>query len=143
MQNGKRPSFRLSSGEKEKVLTQISHILAARPEIGFAALHGSFLEDVPFHDIDIGVHLAVEAENTNPLLFAADLAGDIEREVRFPIDVRIINHAPASFLFSVIRGRLLLDRMRETREDLVEDVIRRYLDIKPILRRAAREAFER
>ena len=134
----------LTEEQKEALIQKATRALTARPEVGFAYLYGSFLEARPCRDIDIGIFCLEQYAAANTLLLAAEIADAVEQEVRMPVDIRIVNHAPDTFLFSVIRGRRLLhDRIPERREQLVEDVIRRYLDIQPILAHAAREAFVR
>ena len=49
--------FSLSPEQKQQVKAQIQHLLESREEVLFAYLHGSFLLDVPFEDIDIAVYL--------------------------------------------------------------------------------------
>jgi hypothetical protein len=49
--------FSLSPEQKQLVKAQIQDVLVSREEVLFAYLHGSFLLDVPFEDIDIAVYL--------------------------------------------------------------------------------------
>ncbi|MEW6218602.1 MAG: nucleotidyltransferase domain-containing protein [Thermodesulfobacteriota bacterium] len=134
-------AYRATREEKTRIRAALAAALEARPEIRFAWLHGSFLGDLAFHDIDVAVITAGRPDN--PLLQAAQLAGALGELAAYPVDVRIVNEAPVSFLFSVIRGEILVDRDPEERCRFAEEVARRYLDIKPILVQATREAFGR
>jgi hypothetical protein len=57
------------------------------------------------------------------------------------VDVRILNVAPVSFLYHVLRGQLLFCRDDEILAEVTERTISRYLDIAPLVRRGAQEAF--
>jgi len=66
----------------------------------------------------------------------------LDQEIGFPIDVRVLNDAPVTFLFHVFReGRLLLSRNDERLADLMERTVREYLDAAPLLRQATMEAY--
>ena len=61
--------------------------------------------------------------------------------MNYPVDIRILNFAPVPFRFQVIRGKLIYVRDEEVHSEFIEDTMRIYLDIKPILYRATKEAF--
>ena len=52
-----------------------------------------------------------------------------------------LNHAPIPFVFHALRGRLLFSRDDERLATIIEDTVRRYLDMEPLMRNATREAF--
>jgi predicted nucleotidyltransferase len=47
--------------ERARVADALAVALAGEPFVEFAYLHGSFMEDGPFHDIDIAVMLGEDA----------------------------------------------------------------------------------
>src|SRR5712691_5437124 len=57
------------------------------------------------------------------------------------VDVRILNAAPVPFLYHVLKGQILVSREEERLASVMEDTIRRYLDIAPLLRHYTQEAF--
>ena len=135
-----RHLFRAEPAERERVTRRLTAVLAAEPDLEFAWLHGSFLAAGNFHDIDVGVHLNA----TTDVRFRRelDLAVRLDRETGFPVDVRVLNDAPVTFLFHVFReGRLLVSRNDERLADLMERTAREYLDMEPLLRRATIEAY--
>ncbi len=132
--------FKLPEEERNSCLEKLKGMLEARPEIVFAYAYGSFAGGYPFHDIDIGVYVA-EIRKDKATLVAMELAESIRKKLRFPIDVRVVNFAPVSFVYNVFRGRLLVDKDSETRSRITERTVARYLDIKPVLRKATKEAF--
>lgn len=118
----------------------IAVLLEAQLDLEFAWLHGSFLAGDSFHDIDIGVHL----NGTGEVRFrrGLDLALRLDRATGYPVDVRVLNDAPATFLFHVFReGLLLVSRDDEKLADLMERTLWEYLDMTPLLRRATIEAY--
>ena len=135
-----RRLYHAEPAEREGVVRTLVAALEAEPELEFAWLHGSFLGGVGFHDIDVGVHLnaAVDVRSRRGL----ELGLRLDRDTGFPVDVRVLNDAPVTFLFHVFRaGRLLLSRNDERLADLMERAVREYLDMEPLLRRATIEAY--
>ncbi len=109
--------------------------------IVFAYIFGSFIEDIPFRDIDVGIYLnnidissftGVELELSNRMVQALPKA--------IPVDVRVINRAPLPFRFSVIRGQLLFSRADDVLEEFIVTTARQYLDFAPLRKRYIREA---
>ncbi len=145
--------FDCAKKRREKILTALGKALAAWPEVTFAYAYGSFLEDRPFHDIDVGVYVATADERKASSLaldlaiaLEADLArqseagGEPGESYRFPVDVRVLNGAPVSFGYHVLRGRLLFCRDEAIRVQWAERILARYLDLKPLRHRALKEA---
>lgn len=128
--------------EREAIVATLKRVLEAQPDIQFAYLYGSFLEDLPFHDVDIAVYLEGGADFTDRAL---DLAEAAERALRqaghpLPVDVRVLNSAPLGFRYHVFRGRLLMSRDEDLRVREVTRTLTMYLDIRPLLRSALKEA---
>ena len=135
-----RRLYRAEAAERERVVHVLTAALEAEPDVEFAWLHGSFLAPGGFHDVDVGVHLHGEADVRSRR--ALDLGLRLDRDTGFPVDVRVLNDAPVTFLFHVFRGgRLLLSRNDECLADLMERTVREYLDMEPLLRRATIEAY--
>ena len=57
-----------------------------------------------------------------------------------PVEVKIINTAPVSFSFQVMRGKLLFSRDDEFLADFMTVIARKYLDMAPLRRHYIREA---
>ncbi len=133
-------SFRFSDAERQELAATLAHLLEGESTIQFAYLHGSFLDTIPCHDIDIGVYL----EGLPPLdmeLFAMELGSRLGRQVHCPVDVRVLNNAPVPFAFQVLRGRLLQQNNPDLLARFFERTVSRYLDLKPLLLKATKEAF--
>ena len=71
-----------------------------------------------------------------------DLSQRIEDafECEFPVEVKIVNHAPVSFRFSVIQGSLLFTRDEDVMVEFMTTTARQYLDFAPLRRRYIKEA---
>ncbi len=118
---------------------RLADSLGQENDVSFAYLFGSFLEERRFRDVDVGVYLTEAAAGSADR--ALVLAERLGRATGYPVDVRVLNDAPLTFLFHALRGRVLLCRDEERLSEILERTAQRYLDIEPILRRATREAF--
>jgi predicted nucleotidyltransferase len=128
--------------EKEKrqgLILQLAKELASECDVVFAYVHGSFLDSASFRDIDIGVYLdAIGPEGSMRMV---TMAARLSACVQLPVDVRILNQAPTSFLYHVLRGRLIMSRDDERLASLIEETTRRYLDASPLVRQATKDAY--
>jgi len=117
------PGRKTPAVEREKLVRAIKDRLLQEPDILFAYLHGSFLTEESFRDIDIGVLTCVP----KGLSFESDLSFELSKALGYDIDVRVINDAPVAFQMAVLRdGRLLLSQNDDVRADFIEKVGRRY-----------------
>lgn len=129
------------TGEEKRRLEQVAgEILRKHGEVLFAYVFGSFMAPLSIHDIDIGVY-TTDVDKKTSTGYALDLAEELSRGLKLPVDVRVLNFAPLPFCYHVIRGGLLFERDEEARSVFVERTVRRYLDIEPLLRKGLKEAF--
>lgn len=136
----KQKVYELSGEEKQRILKQITTFMGRHKEVLFAYVYGSFTEDIPFHDIDVGIYVSgIRQEKAS--VYALELQHKLDKELKIGTDVRVMNFAPVSFIYSVIRGCLVSERDENKRAQVLEDAVRRYLDIKPLLYRGIKEAF--
>lgn len=132
--------YKVDSAKRSSLLEELRAEVMREPEVVFAYGYGSFLESEAFHDVDVGVCLVTD-EPEKATVKALALAQRLTARVGFPVDVRILNQAPASFVFHVLRGRLIFSRDDDRLAEVIEATVRRYLDIAPLLRQSAKEAF--
>jgi predicted nucleotidyltransferase len=126
--------YSLSAGKKERIIARLKEFLDKRPEICFAFLHGSFLDDLSCRDLDLGVYF-------NPAL-TPDAISDLALELSFeltallglPVDVHALNQAGGGFCYHVTRGLLLVSRDDELAYDFMEKTWLDYLDFQPLAR---------
>ncbi|MCP9452101.1 MAG: nucleotidyltransferase domain-containing protein [Nitrospira sp.] len=104
-----------------------------------SSVYGSVLESDRGHDMDVGIFLddttCARQMNTVDALSVA-----LTATVGVPVDVRVLNEAPPSFLYHVLRGRLVLCRNETFLTDWLEEVSLRYLDLAPFLRSSTKDA---
>jgi len=119
----------IPESEKQEIFKQISSRLGKQKKIVFAYIFGSFVSEKKFSDIDIGIFIA-NKKGINTLNFELRMENEINSIVRFPVDVRIINDAPISFVYHVIKeGILIKDDAPSLRADFEGMIFKKYLDL--------------
>jgi len=116
---------------KKAVKEAIRAVLKNHEEILFAYLHGSFVKKDAFHDIDVAIYL--ERMPASVLEYELQMETDLMEALRkYIIDVRVLNGAPLSFKYNVIKdGIVLLSKDDDKRADFEEKTIVLYLDFLP------------
>ena len=137
-------TFSLSSRDRQGCLEKLTSLLERETKVIFAYAHGSFVQDLPFRDLDIAVYLDPHHIPDDRYSYEDRLSHELAQklQVAFPIDTRILNQTPIPFQYHVLKGHLLLDRDPEARVSYMEYIISRYLDMEPILRHHIREVVE-
>lgn len=131
---------RIATEDRQRIEQRLAAELASDRNVVFAYLYGSFVESQPFHDIDVGAHLRTVSSD-RVTATALDLGQRLSDIAGIPVDVRILNVAPVSFLYHVLRGRLVFCRDDAVLAEVMERTVSRYLDSAPLVRRATLEAF--
>jgi predicted nucleotidyltransferase len=132
-------SHTLNRSEKEKVIQIISsHFFQQYDEIIAVYIFGSFISERKFSDIDIGIISAMDL--SKPLDFELNLENRLEKLIKYPIDIRILNRAPISFSQNVFRtGRVIIDKDPNLRADFQGRVLKQYFDFAPFHQRYLQE----
>jgi predicted nucleotidyltransferase len=136
----KRTRYTIQIEAREELLRRLAAEMERESAIGFAYLYGSLLDTDRVHDIDIGLYLREPIAKTGSAI-APELSARLTAMAEVPVDVRILNAAPLSFMYHVVRGRLLVCRDEALLTTILEDVARRYLDLAPLLRQGTKDAF--
>ena len=114
--------------------------LAGRPEILFAVLYGSASEGAIFRDLDVGIMLdRAQVPVSSDLNYAFSLGENLQKALRFPIDVRALNDAPLPFRYNVSRGIPLVVNDFEAWFTFRERTWDEYLDFQPVAMAYLRE----
>lgn len=126
----------LNGAERESVLKMLMEALAKEQGLCVAYVYGSFVERGPFRDIDVALYYHPTPEfNLLDRELDMEVALEevlIEAGFRIPVDVRIINQAPLSFRYGVIKkGELLLVRDDDRRVDFEVLTLSKYFDFAP------------
>lgn len=125
----------LSPEGKARLQRELTDLVRGRHEIQFACVHGSFLGEVGFRDVDIGIWVDPEqVAREKALDYEMELSWSIEQRLSYqvPVDARVLNYAPLSFRYAASRGILLLQRDSETWYSFREQTWRDYWDFQPL-----------
>ena len=130
-----------SRDEREQLVQKLEPLLRAREEVVFAYLHGSFITEEAFRDVDLALYVATKPGfDTSLRRYELDIGVDCTAKIRMPIDVRALNDAPVAFRHHVLKGRLLFTRDCEFLDEFRIRTWDEYCDFAPFARRYLREA---
>jgi predicted nucleotidyltransferase len=125
--------FKPDNKKKQKIRSILEEAIGSIEEVEFAYIHGSFLKDSGFHDIDVAVYLS-RIEHIDPFEYELSISSIMEKRIRFPVDVRVLNYAPNSFCYEVTRGEVIFSRNEGLRFGFIERTWNIYLDYKPVIK---------
>ena len=131
----------ISAVQRDRLIERVIRLLEGRSEIVLAMLHGSFLTDRPFRDIDLALYLD-PAEIRREVLRDYELEQGVRwsTELGMPIDVRALNDAPLAFRYHALKGVVLLARDGEFVDEFRARTWDEYCDFAPFAKRYLREA---
>ncbi|RLF10221.1 MAG: hypothetical protein DRJ69_03420 [Thermoprotei archaeon] len=119
--------YKLTADEKRRLLKILKNKLKNIDDIVFAYIHGGFTERDEFRDIDIALWIKnVE----RAYYYTVNLSAKLEAELGIPIDIQVINEAPLPFKHHVFtQGKLLFSKDESLRTTIVDETIRKYIDL--------------
>lgn len=131
--------YTLKESGKEKIIEKISfHFLQSYGEIPTVYIFGSFISMQAFSDIDIAI--VTETALRDPLAIELELENELERTIKYPVDVRILNRAPISFCQNVFRTcRIIVDKDPNMRADFEGRILKHYFDFSLFRKRYLHE----
>lgn len=106
----------------EKIRAHLRQQLAARPEIDFAYLFGSFLDGPGYHDVDVGVYLHPPLPCDRVFDYEMAVSTQLTLALHIAVDLHVLNDAPLGFQHSALAGELLVARNQERLTDLIEQI---------------------
>jgi predicted nucleotidyltransferase len=129
----------LTKKERERLITAISGALEAKESVLFAYIFGSFVSGRTFNDIDIAIFIRDTAQE-HSLTTELTLEGELEKAFGLPVDVRIINNAPLTFVYNVLRHKIVIvERDRLFRTDYECLIFKKYADFSYLRKEYLRE----
>jgi predicted nucleotidyltransferase len=122
-----------------------SALAGIRADVVAVYLFGSRARGTARDDSDVDLGVLVRGEPAATLDgMGMDLLVDLERALRLPVDLVVLNRAPTDLVHRVLRdGRLLLERDRSARIRFEVKARNAYFDMQPILRRYRRQDGQR
>ena len=133
--------YRADEARRAELKRIIADTLDARDDIGFAYLFGSFVDGrEAFRDIDLGVWFR-QGDRRSHFQEGIELSVQLTKKTTIPLDVRPLNEAPVTFVYTVLKGKLIDNTDDDLRCRVTERTLREYVDIQPILQRAMKEAY--
>jgi predicted nucleotidyltransferase len=123
----------LTDAERRTVRDRLRRRLMERPELCFAYVHGGVVATPHFGDVDVAVSVdPAQLARVDSTTYELELEAELERDVRLPVDVRVVDHAPVTFRYAVTRGKELFVRDREAWAAFRERTWNEYLDFAPL-----------
>jgi hypothetical protein len=99
---------------KKLLERKIRKVLEKNKNIEFAYLFGSAARSEYFNDIDLAIFVKKMPRNT--FFYEIKLANEIEKIIKLPVEVRIINNLPLFLLSMILRkGKLIFSRNERRR----------------------------
>jgi len=131
----------MTNQQKQKIISSISDELFKYEEVVFAYLHGSFLGEGTFADVDLALFLdSAKVSKEETLSYELEKAVQLFRHIGLEVDVRVLNYAPLGFQFNVTKGSLLFTKDERLHQEFVERVWLEYMDFNFLSREILREA---
>jgi predicted nucleotidyltransferase len=124
--------------EKTQLVDEVAYLLAGKEYILFAYIFGSFVTADSFQDIDVGIYVKEGTEES--LILELDIERELEGTVGLPVDVRIINRAPSSFVYNILKDKIMvLERDGLIRSDFESLIFKKYFDQRRFTKEYLRE----
>lgn len=112
--------------DKKHLIEKAAAVLQTKEYVLFAYIFGSFTTDKSFNDIDVGIFIHGEKPRSRLTL---ELELELENALCFPVDMRIINNAPVSFIYNVLKsGVVIVDKNISQRADFEGLICKKYFD---------------
>ncbi len=106
MSRNKIPWINVSKKMRDQILNKLQQYANNRKDIKMLVLYGSILRRDFIRDIDVAI--LVEENERDLLKLEFEIEEELEKILRMPVDVRLINRAPSWFIKKVIKEGLVL-----------------------------------
>ena len=85
----------MSAEERENITSALSELLGKNNKILFAYIHGSFVAEETFNDLDIAIYFK-DSTASEILNYELKMEDEIEKILRIPIDIKSLNNTNQS-----------------------------------------------
>ncbi len=129
----------LNEIERSELIDRLTNLLKDDQKIIFAYLHGSFITENVFSDLDIAVYLK-EMSKSELLSYELKLEELLESKLKMAVDLKSLNTASPVFAYMVIKkGIHLIVQNDQKRVEFEMRTLQNYFDILPFRRRYLQE----
>jgi len=113
---------------KKEIAGKIDNLLRDRPEIIFAYIFGSFVENDPFNDIDLAIYVDKDQSLVKGIFYEIKLSNTLEEKIKIPVDVIKLNNASDSVIYRATKGLLIKNNDEEKRVNFITLHWKKYWD---------------
>jgi hypothetical protein len=135
-------AYMIDETKKEEIIKLITGELRKVERIRFAILHGSFLSDLPFHDIDVAVFYDDNLSEEKQGELDIELSIELTNKLSIPVDLHGLNRSSIAFCYEVAKGRLLFARDIEEFWEFRENVTMKYMDFRVFIEDGLKDLLE-
>lgn len=114
--------------KRKKILEKTKVFLEKKEEIIFAYVFGSFITEEKYNDIDVAVY--IKNEKIDHIDYSISLSVEMEKEIKQPLDIKVINALPLPLKYHITKGILLFTKDEILHENFICDVWKKYIDFK-------------
>lgn len=146
IKNGAPPEkkrYTLSKDKKDDLILTISGYLEKCSYISFAYVHGSFIENNSFSDIDVAVYYNSNVNKQKKVDYSTFLSMELTHLTGIPVDIHALNGANPGFCYEATKGIPIVSGDNEKRSDFVERNMFLYFDYLPLQKQNLRDLLHR
>lgn len=123
--------YTVDAPRKSSLLKLIEEFFSTDSNVLFVYVHGSFIKDSSFRDIDVAIYLI---DMNLAFKYTVEKSTELEIKLGYPVDIHVLNEAPLAFRYNVLReGFLVLLRDYKVFNAFLESTLKGYWDFKEFL----------
>lgn len=115
---------------KKEVMEKIESFIKSHDEIIFAYIFGSFVENETFNDIDLAIYTDENNISTKEIFYAVELSNQLEKNIKIPVDVIVLNKTSDFLLHRISKGILIKNSDDNMRINFITTHWKRYWDFR-------------
>ena len=115
---------------KKEVMEKIESFIKNHDEIIFAYIFGSFVENETFNDIDLAIYTDENNISTKEIFYAVELSNQLEKNIKIPVDVIVLNKTSDFLLHRISKGILIKNSDDDMRINFITTHWKKYWDFR-------------
>lgn len=97
--------------ERKEISRFLHKRLYEHREILLAVVHGGFVNSRIFRDVDVAVYTGYRIKYGEEPVYVDELTEELEKEVKIPVDIQLLDYTPPSFRLTALRGETLFEKI--------------------------------